>query len=70
MPKGVSCSVSNCSYWGDGNLCGAKEISVEIDAHADGRWNAEFADEFGDHQDAATTSSVTCCLTFQPKKSR
>ncbi|WP_080840506.1 DUF1540 domain-containing protein [Cohnella massiliensis] len=69
MPNGVLCSVSNCSFWNEGNRCGAQEIAIEIDAHA--RLNAEseeFADEFGEeHQDTARTSAVTCCLTFKPK---
>ncbi len=65
MPKGVACSVSNCSFWKKGNACGAGEIMIEVDAHAG--WNEEFADEFEGHRDKAATSSVTCCLTFKPK---
>ncbi|RKP55240.1 DUF1540 domain-containing protein [Cohnella endophytica] len=67
MPNGVACSVSNCSFWGEGNRCGAKEIAIEVDSHANHRWNEEFAEEFHSHRDTAPTSSVTCCLTFQPK---
>jgi len=70
MPKGVACSVSNCSFWNQGNRCGANEIAIEVDAHANRRWNEEFAEEFSDHQDEAPTSSVTCCLTFQPKNEK
>ena len=68
MPSGVSCSVSNCSFWGEGNRCAAQEIAVEIDAHAHNRWNEEYAEEFEGHQDHAPNSSVTCCLTFKPKE--
>lgn len=67
MPNGVACSVSNCSFWNQGNRCGAQEIAIEIDSHAKNHWDEEFADEFFTHQDSAPTSSVTCCLTFQPK---
>jgi Domain of Unknown Function (DUF1540). len=67
MPEGVACSVSNCTFWKEGNACGAKEIAIEIDAHAGHRWNEEFAKEFGDHRDSAEASEVTCCQTFRPK---
>lgn len=71
MPQ-VKCSVANCEYWAQGNLCSADEIMVEIDAHANANYNEEFAGEYGqnaDHQDHASTSSETCCLTFKPKQS-
>ncbi|MFD0672047.1 DUF1540 domain-containing protein [Cohnella sp. GCM10027633] len=68
MPNGVLCSVSNCSFWSQGNRCAAKEIAIEVDSHANHRWDEEFAEEFALHQDHAKTSSVTCCLTFQPKE--
>lgn len=69
MPQGVACSVSNCSYWGEGNRCAAQEIAIEIDAHAGrGTGGEEFADElFGGHRDHAEDSATTCCLTFKPK---
>ncbi|KIL34623.1 hypothetical protein SD71_18465 [Cohnella kolymensis] len=67
MPKGVVCSISNCTFWDQGNRCGADQIAIEIDQHAQSHWNEEFAEEFFSHQDSAGTSSVTCCQTFQPK---
>jgi len=70
MPKGVACSVSNCGFWKQGNACGASEIAIEVDQHANHRWNEEFAEEFESHRDKAQTSSVTCCLTFQPKRDK
>jgi hypothetical protein len=70
MPKSVACSVSNCTFWNQGNQCGANEIAIEVDSHAKNRWNEEFAGEFFSHQDHAPTSSVTCCLTFQPKSNK
>jgi hypothetical protein len=68
MPQ-VKCSVANCEYWAQGNLCSADEIMVEIDAHANADYKTEFASENDQHQDHASTSSETCCLTFKPKKS-
>ncbi|WP_407923759.1 DUF1540 domain-containing protein [Cohnella fermenti] len=62
--------MSNCSYWGEGNRCAASSITIEIDAHAKGKLDAEFAeDEFAEHQDVANSSEATCCLTFKPAKS-
>jgi hypothetical protein len=70
MPNGVTCSVANCSFWKEGNNCGASEISIDIDQHAGSGHNAEFAqDELGLlHQDQATQSAATCCQTFKPKE--
>lgn len=75
MPQ-VNCSVSNCTFWEQGNKCAAEEILVEIDAHARQNLSVEFAGEYGGgddtdthHKDKASTSSETCCLTFKPKKS-
>lgn len=70
MPKGVSCSVANCSFWAEGNQCGANEINIEIDQHANAHFNEEFAgDDLGlYHQDQATRSAATCCLTFKAKE--
>jgi len=70
MPDGVACSVSNCSYWKQGNACGAKEIAIEIDAHSRNRWNEEFAEEFGGHKDESPSSAGTCCLTFKPQSEK
>ncbi|MFC4778500.1 DUF1540 domain-containing protein [Paenibacillus sp. GCM10023252] len=68
MPNGVMCSVSNCSFWKQGNQCHADEIMIDIDKHAAVDLDTEFADEgFGlKHQDTAESSSVTCCHTFKP----
>ena len=64
----VNCSVSNCHFWGEANLCQAEKIVIEIDAHASRNLNEEFGEEyFNNHQDNARTSSATCCLTFKPK---
>jgi len=70
MPDGVKCSVSNCSFWGQGNNCNADQIMIDIDKHAHQPLDTEFAHgELGaDHQDHAKDSSVTCCHTFKPKE--
>lgn len=70
MRPEVKCSVSNCTYWAQGNNCSAEMIMVEIDSHAKANFNAEFAGEYGydsKHKDVASTSSATCCHTFKPK---
>lgn len=66
----VKCSVSNCTYWGSGNICTADAIMVEIDRHA----RASFREEIGEiqvdsgHKDVAQSSSDTCCHTFKPRQ--
>jgi len=71
MPKGVACSVSNCTYWEQGNQCGAREIAIEIDTHSSWNGNEEFGGEgFESHQDTAMESSATCCLTFTPARTK
>ncbi|WP_110932142.1 DUF1540 domain-containing protein [Paenibacillus bouchesdurhonensis] len=75
MPNGnkpiVRCSVSNCSYWGEQNYCNADLIMIDIDKHADRKYDAEFAGEEFDseHKDTAASSAATCCHTFKPKSS-
>ncbi|GIO85297.1 hypothetical protein J25TS5_22290 [Paenibacillus faecis] len=75
MPNGdkpiVKCSVSNCSYWGEQNVCKADLIMIDIDQHAGAHYDAEFAGEAfdTDHRDKAASSSATCCHTFKPKSS-
>lgn len=70
MPQGVICSVANCNYWKEGNLCAAKEIEIEIDQHSSPGFKEEYAaDDLGlYHQDHASKSAATCCLTFKPKE--
>lgn len=65
----VKCSVSNCHYWGEQNLCQAEQIMIEIDKHTGSGFMEEYAEELMDnnHRDHAETSSATCCLTFKPK---
>ncbi|MED5020344.1 DUF1540 domain-containing protein [Paenibacillus chibensis] len=64
----VKCSVSNCNYWGEQNVCKAEQILIEIDKHASAKYSEEFGSEhFAEHKDYANNSSATCCLTFKPK---
>ncbi|WP_433946109.1 DUF1540 domain-containing protein [Paenibacillus sp. SN-8-1] len=73
MPNGekpiVKCSVSNCHYWGEKNVCKADLIMIDIDQHAAASYREEYAGETfdTDHQDAARSSASTCCHTFKPK---
>lgn len=76
MPTGdkpiVKCSVSNCTYWGEKNVCQADLIMIDLDRHAGAKYDAEFAGESYDteHQDVAPSASATCCHTFKPKSSQ
>ncbi|MEC1722692.1 DUF1540 domain-containing protein [Schinkia azotoformans] len=68
MPKvEVSCAISNCSYYGEGNICTAEKIMVEHQNHS--RYDTELSTEFfaKNHTDEATMSAETCCKTFKPK---
>ncbi|WP_282941492.1 DUF1540 domain-containing protein [Paenibacillus sp. RC67] len=67
MPD-VKCSVSNCNFWAEGNQCAAKSIMIDIDQHAQASFDSEFANDFEDHQDQASSVRNTCCHTFEPKK--
>ncbi|WOA58257.1 DUF1540 domain-containing protein [Bacillus mycoides] len=70
MPE-VKCSVSNCSFWGQGNLCQASAIVVQPDAQEAGQienssyTNATLTNET--LESPVTTSVETCCHTFKPK---
>ena len=65
----VRCSVADCAFYKEGNLCGAERIMIEIDKHAAASFDAEFGEEsFGsEHKDTARTSAATCCQTYKPK---
>lgn len=70
MPE-VKCSVSNCSFWGQGNFCQASAIVVQPDAQEAGQienssyTNATLTNET--LENSVTTSVETCCHTFKPK---
>lgn len=62
----VSCSIANCAYYGEGNVCTADKIVVELDRHAN--YDTEMSVELTEknHIDVADTSKETCCKTFKP----
>lgn len=69
MPE-IRCSVANCTHWGQGNFCQASSIIV----HGDTTSYEEAASQSfqsallnGDFHDAASTSTETCCKTFEPR---
>lgn len=65
MPE-VRCTVNNCYYWGDGNVCVAEKILVVSD-HALTRID-EHDEEIGEiGHTPARVSKETCCYTFRPK---
>ncbi|MFJ8527643.1 DUF1540 domain-containing protein [Bacillus sp. NPDC094106] len=70
MPE-VRCSVSNCSFWGQGNFCQASTIFVQPDdqntnpSSDDSYTNAAFTGET--LESSVVTSVETCCQTFRPK---
>ncbi|MFB5253265.1 DUF1540 domain-containing protein [Bacillus mycoides] len=70
MPE-VKCSVSNCSFWGQGNLCQASAIVVQPDAQEAGQIeNSSYISAAltnGTLESSVTTSVETCCHTFKPK---
>ncbi|MGE7634977.1 DUF1540 domain-containing protein [Bacillus paramycoides] len=70
MPE-VRCSVSNCSFWGQGNFCQASAIVVQPDAQQadqienDSYTSATLTNET--LESSVATSVETCCQTFKPK---
>lgn len=65
----VGCTVANCVFHKEGNICGADKIQVDMDYHANTNSNTEFATEFDARKvkEEASHSSQTCCKTFKPK---
>lgn len=66
----IHCSVSNCHYWDQGNICNASEILVAGDnwaAQAPDRIDATQATSVPQVQ--ASTCMETCCKTFVQKGS-
>ncbi|MGM9965929.1 DUF1540 domain-containing protein [uncultured Rummeliibacillus sp.] len=66
----VKCTVSDCFFHAEGNVCGAEKIEVQMDQSRNR--NAEFAEEFDLKAlaDKANHSADTCCKTFKPKMRR
>lgn len=68
MPE-VRCTVNNCHYWEQNNLCGAVSILVMSDEAVGniGQHDEEFG-EIG--HTPARISKETCCYTFKPKSDK
>lgn len=64
MPE-VKCSVSNCSFWGQGNFCQASAIIVQPDAEETGsNTNDSYTSAVLTNEtleSSVTTSLYTCC---------
>ena len=71
MPKGqVSCSIKNCHYWSQGNICNADQIMVTSNEMANSltdRIDAPYAAQIGATPVAKSVES--CCKTFVPNNS-
>ena len=63
----VKCTVSNCVFHEKSNICGAKEILVEMNHHP--KKDSEFASDFDfrTNTEQPAHSGDTCCKTFKPK---
>ena len=68
MPE-VRCSVSNCSFWGQGNFCQASAIIVQPDADETGQTeNESYTSAVLTNEtleSSVATSVETCCHTFK-----
>ncbi|MNC14083.1 hypothetical protein D3C75_618490 [compost metagenome] len=58
----VKCSVSNCHYWGEQNLCHAEQIVIEIDKHSGSAFKEEYAEEM------TTTGMIPVWTVISGKK--
>lgn len=67
----VNCTVSNCVFHKEGNLCGAEKILVDMDYNASNK-HTEFASEHDAKEitEKASKPQETCCKTFKPKYRR
>jgi hypothetical protein len=63
----VNCTVSNCSFHAEGNLCGANQITVDMEFQS--KFDTEFSQEldYKSRTEKASHSGETCCKTFKPK---
>lgn len=68
MPE-VRCTVNNCYYWYDGNICAAEKILV-ISDEALARID-KYDEEIGEiGHTPARISKETCCYTFRPRQAK
>jgi hypothetical protein len=67
----IHCTVSNCHYWGSGNMCAANEILVTSDTVGQTEGNSMDATQASTmSQTPVNTCSETTCKTFAQKGSR
>ncbi len=66
----INCSVNNCHYWGNGNVCHASSIMITSDG-----MGQELPDDFDAPQSSMAPATPvnhcydTCCKTFVEKGS-
>lgn len=63
--QGIRCSISNCHYWGRGNLCRAGEIMITSDTmsrNLSDTIDAPYASQIT--ETPVSKSFETCCKTF------
>jgi hypothetical protein len=63
MPD-VNCTVDNCKYWTNGNLCAAKQIVIQNDEEGGFGPNAQLSNLAATPADS---EDETCCQTFKMK---
>lgn len=63
----VNCSVANCAFHTEGNICGADKIKIDMDFQS--KYDTEFSQDFDfkSLKQEADHSAETCCKTFKAK---
>ena len=64
MPN-VQCTVSDCTYWDEGNVCAATRIWITVNRFAS-KLDMEAAELDNVHTEAGR-SHATCCYTYKPR---
>ncbi|HHU60679.1 MAG TPA: DUF1540 domain-containing protein [Natronincola sp.] len=66
----VNCSVNNCHYWTQGNICGASSIMITADHVGYDKPDSFDAPQASTAPPSPVDSCMeTCCKTFVPKGS-
>jgi len=68
--QSIFCSVNNCHYWGEGNVCCANQILVTADSMSQNlvqQVDAPYAAQIT--QTPVNMCQESCCKTFVPKNS-
>lgn len=63
MPD-VNCTVDNCTYWTNGNLCKAQQIVIQNDEEGGFSQNSKLNEL---KATPADSNDDTCCQTFKVK---